>query len=131
MPLNVGADENKEEISTLHYLEGDTFTTLQVADEEVTIERYDLLAGQAHPQVTIKADQLGKGRISQAQIANGRIYLLLQTGDFFKENSMPIAAVADEADGRILYKGTPVIVDANGRPADQLDDVWLLNIMIK
>lgn len=131
IPLAAEADEYQKELSTVHNLEGNTFTTLQVADEAVTINRYDLLNRQAHPQVTIKADQLGKGRISQAQIANGRIYVLLQTGDFFVNNSMPITAVADAVDGRILYKGTPVLVESNGRPDDQLDDVWLSNLMIR
>jgi hypothetical protein len=131
VPLAAGADENKEVTSTVHNLEEDTFTTLQVADEAVTIDRYDLSAGQAHPQVTIKANQLGKGRISQAQALNGRIYLLLQTGDTLKHNSMPITAVADATDGHILYKGTPAIVKSNGRPDDQLDDVWLLNMKIR
>lgn len=131
VPLTDGADENKEEISTFHYLEGDIFTSLQMADEAVTIDSYDLLGGQAQPQVTIKADQLGKGRISQTLIANGRIYFLLQTGEFTENNSMPITAVADAVDGHILYKGTPVILESKGRPDDQLDDVWLLNIMIK
>ncbi|WP_201004553.1 hypothetical protein [Paenibacillus glycanilyticus] len=131
VPLEADIGENKEVIPSSHYLEGDTFTTIHVMDEAVTINRYDLSRGQFYPKVTVKADQLGKGRISQALIANGRVYVLLQTGDFFENNSMPIAAIADTADGRILYKGTPVIVKSNGRPEDQLDDVWLLNIMVQ
>ncbi|MFD2878112.1 hypothetical protein ACFTAO_22335 [Paenibacillus rhizoplanae] len=81
--------------------------------------------------MTIHASQLGKGKISQAQAANGRVYLMLQTGsDVIRNYSMPITAVADITDGHILYKGTPALVKANGRPVNQLDDVILLNISI-
>ncbi|NQX47850.1 hypothetical protein HQN87_21225 [Paenibacillus tritici] len=131
LPLVAGAEEeNRPGSWTLHSLERATYTTMHLSEEAVTINRYDLSTGFAHPQVTIKASQLGKGTISQAQVADGRIYLLLQTGDYFKNNSMPIIAVADITDGRILYQGTPAPVKANGRPDDQLDDAQFLNMTI-
>lgn len=130
LTLITGAETAKQVTSTTYTLKGNTFTTLQIAEEAVTIDRYDLSASLAHPRVTIKASQLGKGKINQAQSADGLIYLLLQTGSTFVNNSKPIVAVADAADGRILYKGTPAPVNANGRPDDQLDDAWFLNMQI-
>ncbi|AIQ58781.1 hypothetical protein [Paenibacillus borealis] len=130
LPLAAGEEENIKGLSTQHILEGLTYTTLRVSEEAVTVDRYDLSTGLVHPQVTITAGQLSKGKISQARAANGRIYLLLQTGEHFANNSMPITAVADIADGRILYQGTPAPVKANGRPDDQIDDVTFLNIKL-
>jgi len=129
VPLADSADDNKV-TSTIYTLNRDELSTLQATDEALTIDRYDLSTEQAHPQLTIKADQLGTGRISQVQAVNGRIYLLLQTGAMLSSGSMPIAAVADATDGRILYQGKPILVDSNGRPDDQLDDVWLLNLSV-
>ncbi|MFD2414015.1 hypothetical protein [Paenibacillus rhizoplanae] len=132
MPLAAKREEERAPGPWTHYiLEGDTLTTLHIAEEAVTLNRYDLSTKIAHPQVTIHASQLGKGKISQAQAANGRVYLMLQTGsDVIRNYSMPITAVADITDGHILYKGTPALVKANGRPVNQLDDVILLNISI-
>ncbi|WP_342478090.1 hypothetical protein NYE24_03880 [Paenibacillus sp. FSL H7-0350] len=130
LPPVTGTLRNEPVTSTTRVLEGDIFTTLHISDKAVTVDRYDLSSNLAHSQVTIEASQIAKGRISQAQVANGQVYLLLQTGDYFKNKNMPIAAVADAADGHILYKGTPAIVKANGRPADQLDEVSFLNMYI-
>ncbi|THF76417.1 hypothetical protein [Cohnella fermenti] len=130
LPLVAGTEENNQVTSAVLSLEGETLIALQKMEESVTIDRFDLSAGLAQPQVTIKTSQLSEKTISQAQVANGRVYLLLQADDYFKNHSMPIAIVADATDGRILYKGTPALVKANGRPDDQLDDVWLSNMLV-
>lgn len=132
VPIDAGADEYSTDAWTDRTLEGDAFTVMHATQEAAAVERFDLAAGRAEPQLTIPADRIGQGRIGQVRIANGRVYLLLQTGDkSWGTGSMPIVVAADAKDGRILYEGQPVCVDPNGRPQEQLDDVWLLNLSVR
>lgn len=109
-------------------LEGQTLVSWLQTDDAVTVTHYDLADGRAAPAVKIRADQIGKGKIYSALYENDRVYLLVRTDGM---TDLPIVAVADAADGRILYKGQPVCVDPNGRPADQVGDVWLGNLSLR
>ncbi|CAM3640024.1 hypothetical protein COLU111180_00700 [Cohnella lubricantis] len=122
-PLTVESDESApEEIWSSRLLVGDTLSILTAAKDAVTVTHYNVTDGSKAAETIIRADQIGQGEIKSALMANNRIYVLVKKDE---NTDMPIAAVADAADGRILYRGQPVLEDPNGRPQEQLDDVWL------
>lgn len=128
VPVDLGDTEDGNDFDTINQLSGNLFESLYRTSDAVSLQRYDLRTSIAGPAVTIHADQIGEGQIGSALLANGRIYLLVRTDGM---NDLPTVAVADADDGRILYKGQPVCVDPNGRPADQVGDVWLGNLSLR
>ncbi|WP_027093878.1 hypothetical protein [Cohnella thermotolerans] len=116
---------NGDSHAYMYNLQGDRLIFLRNDTNQVILSQYDLRAGRKEATVEVAAEKLGRGIIQDAQVYDDRIYILLKSDD------MPIAAVADASDGRILYKGQVVCTDPKFESEEQVKRLSLLNLSVQ
>ncbi|QYR20758.1 hypothetical protein KZ483_23850 [Paenibacillus sp. sptzw28] len=107
-------------------LNGNMIDLLAFENKKVSVSRYNLDIEQEEkvlPPITAKL--LGADQLGNALIKNNRVYVLLH------KNKIPMAAVLDATDGKLLYKGQVTFEGPDSEANEQMKNLQLLNMNIK
>jgi hypothetical protein len=124
-----------EPYSVSHFLQGNVLTSLRRKGGSILEwTRTDLASGKQSNAIKVDAKQLGAINIGSSFAADGRIYALLNPGQFQasgqanKDNDPTMAAVLDASSGKVLYRGKVVSADPKQDATEELKHLRLLNL---